>query len=369
MIGIIVFSFSFFFLSLFPYNYEIQFHTVKIHNKLDYSALEKFGIKKIIFRVFQDEENEGGLYFTNSNFKVIEPSLEKLIDEFDFKKLQLCAWMMTRKFNWVEDLSIMDYEFVRAGFNGKSEDSIRLIRKLDIYNPQAIEMIVQTYKELASHKIDAILIQDDLILRYNEGFSRWGKMKFQTEAGVPAVEKLMMEKDSPYNLAWNQIKVKQVCKVLRQIVDVCKRVNSNIKMGINVYYETPISDRKAEAWYGHNLKAIADTGVDFIYLMSYQQQIKDEMKLNDEDTRSLFKQIVDKAFQVCKEKLIVKIQVRDWKTSERIPVDEIKQYLKLIPEKVERICFTPILPSDIEYLQDILCKNDEIMRKNEKLEN
>jgi hypothetical protein len=225
---------------------------------------------------------------------------------------------------------------------------------LDVFNPEAIKTLITVYKELASHKIDCILIQDDFTLRYNEGFSNWGKAKFTGVTGVPAREDLMMQKNTPYNLSWNRVKINQINKVLKQIVQNCKSVNPGIKVGINIYYETPLYIKRSEAWYGHNLGEILETGVDYIYLMSYHRQIKAEMRLSETRNRTLFMKIVAKAYQTCKEKLIVKLQTRDWNTSERIPANEVKAYLNLIPPQVRRVCFIPVTPDDLDYLKEIL---------------
>ena len=330
-----------------PYrHYEIQSFTLSLHNQVDYHRLNNIGIKKIIYPVFKDDETTGGLYFVNTQFRTLEPALEKIIEEFDFNKFDLCTWMIGRKFNWLENTAMLDYQY---------ENKTRLlIRKLDVFNPDAVKKLITVYRELASHKIQCILIQDDFTLRYNEGFSNWGKAKFTSVTGVPAREELMMQTNTPYNLNWNRVKINQINGILKQIVQECKSVNSGIKVGINIYYETPLYAKRSEAWYGHNLGEILETGIDYIYLMSYHRQIKNEMRLDETRSRTFFKEIVEKAYQICKEKLVVKLQTRDWNTSEQIPADEVKAYLDLIPSQVHRVCFTPIAPEDLDYLEEIL---------------
>lgn len=303
------------------------------------------GIRKIIYRVYLDDEEKGGLYFNNTRFKTLAPALETLIDEFDYKQMDLCAWMIGRNYKWV-DQSLFDYQYE----NGYRQ----IVRKLDLFNPKVVQKLLEVYRELASHKIDCILIQDDFAIRYNEGFSNWGKAHFAQAAQVPAREKLMLQKNTPYNLTWNRVKINQLNKLLQLIVRSCKRVNSAVKIGINIYYETPIYGERAEAWYSHNLSEILATGVDYIYLMSYHRQIKEEMKFNETRNRAFFKELVEKAYQICKEKLIVKIQLRDWTTGERIPVEEARVYLDLIPSQVQRVCFTPVTLDDLDYLEEIL---------------
>lgn len=342
-------------------SYEIQFFTINLENKIDYPRLKKAGINTVILRVFQDLPENGGLYFHNSQFRVLKPVLEKISQEFDYNQMNLCAWMIGRKFNWISNDSLFDYEY--------KDGRRQRIKKLDFFNPDAVKMLINVYKELASQKINAILIQDDFIIRYNEGFSNWGRLAFSNDFGAPALEQMMITNspDNTYFSSWRNIKQKKLLEVLNLIVKNCRMVNSAIKTGINVYYETPFKVEPALTWYGYTLKDIRDSNVDNIYLMSYQRQIKDELKLNGTALRTVFKQIVENALAICGDKLVVKVQLRDWITSERIPPQEVKEFLSLIPQGVKRICFTPVSPNDYEYLENIL--SGEIYENKPELPN
>lgn len=326
--------------------YEIQFHDTKLHKKLDYNRLYNIGVQKIIYRVYQDDENHGGLFFDNTQFKTLSPGLQDMLDEPGRKKLDFCAWMITRTFKWIDDPKLLDYQYK----NGE----LRTVRKLDLFNPAVMQKLIGVFRELASHRIDCILIQDDLTIRHNEGFSQWGKAKFRQTTQVPPREAQMMKKNSPFYLNWQRIKMNQLKSILKTLVQACKRVNSGIKIGINIYYETPVFEKRSEAWYGHNLREILDTGVDYIYLMSYHRQIKSELKHSEDRNRVFFKELVEKAWTICRDKLIVKIQVKDYQTGEQIPAEEVKLYLNLVPRQVKRICFTPLTPDDYDYLEDII---------------
>jgi len=269
-----------------------------------------------------------------------------LIKEFDFQGMELFAWMITRNFRWLDRTDLFDYQYQ----NG----SCKRIRKLDIFNPGAVQKLIAVYRELASKKIDGILIQDDFILRYNEGLSRWGKEKFTYATEIPARERLMINRDNPYNLRWTGIKVDYLTRLLKLIIRKCKDVNSGIKIGMNIHYETPVQPGNAEAWYSHNLEKIMETGIDYIYLMSYHRQIKEEMKFNETRNRVFFKEMIEKAYRICEERLIVKVQIRDWHDGKRIPADEVKSYLDLIPRQVQRVCFTPVKVEDFNYLEEII---------------
>ena len=287
-----------------------------------------------------------GLLFQNSVFRVVNPILDKLIINSDFRGIELWAWMITRKFNWIKNSNYFDSEYSNTGK--------KLIRKLDLFNPEVVEKIISVYKELALKKISGILIQDDLTIGLKEGFSNWGKAKFSMITDLPAEEAKMVEKNSRHNSEWIRIKTNQVNRVLGSIIKNCKQVNPAIRIGMNLHYETPFFIKNSESWYSHNLREILNTGIDYIYLMSYHRQIKKELKLKERKNRELFKKIIKNASHLCKDKLIVKLQIRDWETGQRIPSSEIIDYIRIIPDEVNKICFTPVRVRDIEYLKRII---------------
>jgi hypothetical protein len=326
--------------------FEVQFHSANISGKLSHRYLHEMGIDKVIVRVFQDKADSGGLYFLNSIFRVISPFLDRLIPEFISQPVDLYAWMITRRFNWVGNDSFFDY-MVKNGSRYR-------VRKFDIFNPDAIKKIIAVYRELAAKPIKGILLQDDFFLRYNEGFSNWGKAVFTHSTGYPADESLMMNPGTQSGRYWKQVKVDQIIKVLNMIIRACKHINPDIKIGMNVHYETPYFIQRARAWYSHDLARLAGTDIDYIYLMLYHRQMKKEMKLSEPQNRELFEKIVKNALKICKDKLVVKLQCRDWDTAGLIPIVELKSYLDLIPLPVRRVCLTPVKSHDFYYLKTLI---------------
>ncbi len=333
--------------------YELQFMNADLGGRIDHEALAQIGIGKVIVRSFKNDVSQGGLYFQNSFFNVLQPYLDRLGSEFRSRDsgLHLWSWMIGRKFNWEEETKYFDYEYVEGadGYGGR-----RMVRKFDLFNPDAVDRIVGVYKELAAKNIQGILIQDDLFIRYNEGFSNWGKAKFTIITHLPLSTRLAMRPNTAYSQNWNRIKINQVNHVLTRIVGACKAVYPKIRVGMNIYYETPLYVRRAEKWYAHNLGEIVKTGIDHIYLMTYHRQMKEEMKFDEVRNRQVFQLIVKRASEVCGDKLVVKLQIKDWDTGRRIPLTELKEYLQLIPPAVKRICFTPVTPVDLDYIKQIV---------------
>ena len=326
-----------------------------LRGKIEPDMLDQAGIDKVIIRSFKNSHPQGGLYFQNSFFNVIYPYLDELAGQLagNRSKLDLWAWMISRKFDWTAEKRYFDYKYTN-GKNGNGDGERQIVKKFDLFNPDAIKKVVGVFKQLAKKPIQGILIQDDLFFRHNEGFSNWGKAHFATNTSLPFRENLVLAPDTPYSQNWNRLKINQINKVLRQVISACKKVNPTIKIGMNIYYETPFFIERSEKWYSHNLREILLTGIDHIYLMSYHRQMKKEMKHNDSKNKILFKQIVESAFAVCGDKLVVKLQLKDWETGALIPVEELRDYLELIPKGVKRVCFMPVDIEDLNHIRQVV---------------
>jgi hypothetical protein len=93
--------------------------------------------------------------------------------------------------------------------------------------------------------------------------------------------------------------------------------------------------------------------------MAYHRQIRAEMKLGEGDNRLYFRRMLEAALTLWGPRLVVKMQVRDWKTSELIPLEELRTYYALIPAGVERVCFAAADPEDLELISQVIEKSDE----------
>jgi hypothetical protein len=297
-------------------------------------------------RVFSDDEKNGGLYFINSMFKTVRPVLDNWAPKFSGGKVGLWAWMGARWFSWFHDSRYLDFEWR----NGQR----LVIPKLDLFNPDAEQIIVDLFKQLAQKSIRGILIQDDLVLRRNEGFSNWGKAYFTRATGLSANERLMLQNGNAHNKVWEHLKCERVAQLVKKIVQTCKAVNPQIEIGMNIHYETPLAPEQARSWYGHDLAALASSSLDYLYLMAYQRQIKSELGLSEVANRLYFGKMVAAALKDIGPKLVVKLQVRDWQSSELIPIAELQSYYNLIPAAVDRICFAAADPEDIPLIAQII---------------
>jgi len=328
---------------LLPREVELQFHEVKELYNPDFPELHNAGFDKIIVRSFLNDGKEGGLLFENDIFRIAYPGFSKIMEKNRRRKFELWGWLITRNYDWLEDSNLYDTSFV----NGEKKK----IPKLDLFNPDVRRKIIKVFRSIVKLGVNGILIQDDLSIKSNEGFSFRGLKIFCDASGVPAKEKLMMDSGSPYNLKWIKIKKKTINDFLADIVRECRSVNPDIIIGVNVFYEASIQKDHSNEWHSQDLTGITDSGVDLIYLMMYHRQMKRELRLGMGKIKKLFSEGIENAYKIAGDRLVVKLETYDWKKRELIPLQEMLEFIDLIPAKIKRICFTPVKNAGAGYLK------------------
>jgi biofilm PGA synthesis lipoprotein PgaB len=134
------------------------------------------------------------------------------------------------------------------------------------------------------------------------------------------------------------------------------KINPKQKWAINIYYETPVHPNWGLWWYSHDIEGLWATGVDYLAVMAYQEQIQREMRLNDKEfldfASKLGQNIVNSAPNP--RQAIVKVQSAEF-DRERTPVGEasfrtlcntlrsagVESFIQLPidrPQNVQRIC-------------------------------
>ena len=326
----------------------VQFHGENVFSRLDPEEWKRSGADHLIVRVFRNQSPRGGLLFRNEEFRVLRPELKPFLESVSPGGPHIWAWMISRRFDWVREGSLLDSEY-RMGTR-------RQIPKMDLFNPQSTERIVGVYRELSRLHPGGILIQDDLVIRSREGMSNWGLVRFARVTGRTADPDEMLNVGSPAHEQWVEIKSKQITSVLARIVRECKQANPGTPIGVNVYYESPLFPKKSVNWYGHNLRLLAETGVDRIFLMAYHRQMKRELKLTASATLGMFSRMVNRAREICGDRLVVKIQVRDWISGEWLDDKEVDELFRMIPSGIAGICLTPVKPGDLSRTRNLITR-------------
>ncbi len=351
-IGIVLFS-----LILNAYGVEsidLQYHSA-FFKEIEWSQLQTLAIDQVSLRAFYDDPDQGGLFFVNRHFRTIENRFSPAFIPVLNRKVtpRVVGWLIARKFNWIRKKEWFD-----KGFASPADTKLQRIEKIDLFNPEAVAAVIDTFADLAGSGVDGILIQDDLMLRSLEGFSDWGQAAYNVQTQHPVDLQRMVTPDTPEQQNWNRVKLNQLNQVVRRIVTACKKVNPDCQVAMNVYYETPLTVEHGEAWYAQNLNELMLNGLDEIVLMAYHRQMAQEWKLAVDSPllRERFQTMLQQAQRICGDKLRIKMQIRDWQSGELLAVDELVSFLALADREPRRISLTPVRPGDVSWLQTLLAK-------------
>jgi hypothetical protein len=254
--------------------------------------------------------------------------------------------MGARKFAWLRDGELLDREWEGSG--------LRAVPKLDLFHPAAVDLIASLFADLARQAVAGILIQDDLTLLRREGFSAWGRAAFIRASGLDDDPRLMLAPGTAHQRAWEAVKVACVGEAMRRIVGACRAARPGIAVGLNVHYEAPLTPERARSWYAFDAGSAAAAGIDLFYLMAYHRQMRAEMRLGEGESRLYFRRMLEAALRLWGDRLVAKLQVRDWKSSTPIPLEELRAYYDLIPAGVGSVCFAAADPEDLDLIAQII---------------
>ncbi|MBM3303013.1 MAG: family 10 glycosylhydrolase, partial [Deltaproteobacteria bacterium] len=137
--------------------------------------LRSQGVDTLIVRMFQNvgerrhvlapDAPVTGVYFSSKRAPVVMDLLGSVIRVARSLGMRVFAWMPTCTCDWAvtEHPEWRDYAYDPVS------GVIQPIPRLDPFHPEVQAYLEELYKEVAAHEIDGILIQDDLISRYNQG--------------------------------------------------------------------------------------------------------------------------------------------------------------------------------------------------------
>jgi len=290
-----------------------------------FKSLKSSNVNTIFVRVFQnatdrvhfDEPNKcvSGVYFKSENACTVFDLLDLIIPYAKKYDIKVFVWMATRSLSFLKDTHNLELEF--------RDNKIQTGYGINIFDTFARNSLIGLFRELAMYDIDGILIQDDFILRMNEGLSDLSKSRYYVDYG-----KLPDNKDTD----WYKWKLLNLSGFLDELRYETKKINPKIKFAVNIYYETPLYPEKGVKWYAQSLEQYKKLGFSYFALMAYHEQIMDELKINFKDTLSYLNSMLNKMSKsLHNENIIVKTQVRKFNNEKtKISKYEINKVCELI---------------------------------------
>jgi biofilm PGA synthesis lipoprotein PgaB len=330
-----------------------------------WDSFKASGVNTVILRVYRNpgdrslfldrsEQISSGVYFNTNYAPVIKDWLRPLIRLSHAKGLKIFAWMTTRNCLWKviqkPDLKEYIYDFTK--------DQIVPGKGLNIFDPRVQKYLKNLYCDLSNYPLDGILLQDDLILRHNEGYNSIARVLYKKEIGrsllpqdmyqnieINGEGRVFVTRYTSRFWQWTRWKEAYLRKFLRDLVSSIKSVNPKIRLAINLYYESVIRPKKALAWYAQNLASYRDIPLDYFVIMAYHRQMRKEMGLSKKKTWAILRDIPRLCLNQVHppERVAIKLQIIDWETQSPLPEEEILQALNsLITYRRISLLLTPI---------------------------
>jgi hypothetical protein len=307
------------------------------------SLLKKWsesGINAVIVRVFHNSDDryhqylktaaKEGVYFKTTRAPVIRDVLQEIIPLAKNYGLKVFPWMTTRYANYGTPglPRMIAYSF--------SQKKLVTSKGLDIFSEAAQDHILGLFSDLAAYPIDGILLQDDLFLKHNEGFTESAVRQFKEDTGFAPIPANFFKNGSDKITytddfwTWRRWKSGKIAGLVSKINKAIKIKNQDVKLIVNLTYEAVSHPKGALAWLAHDIEQLKPVS-DYFSLMAYHRQIMEELKIDFDTACNYMSDMIKRCQEIFPEepqRFLFKIQVKDWTTNQPIDEDEIRTLLR-----------------------------------------
>jgi biofilm PGA synthesis lipoprotein PgaB len=235
------------------------------------------------------------------------------------------------------------------------------IRTWSIFDQTFETRLTGLYEDVVRSGVDGILIQDDLIMYQCEDFSARAVTLFEEETGnrlVPDALYSGVFQDasghwcvSGYSdtfWVWAWWKNQKLLHLARKLIEAAKAVNPEIQFAMNFMYESVTDPKNALAWLSQNLAEATKLPIDYYAIMAYHRQIKKELQLTDVSAYNKISAMTSTLLKLMDHpyKILMKVQMTDWKTRRQIPTHEANQIFERINDQGRvSLAFIPYSPT------------------------
>jgi hypothetical protein len=205
--------------------------------------------------------------------------------------------------------------------------------------------------------VEGILFQDDLILKHNEDFSIDANRAFLKEFGyVPHPDRFYID---PYKSesgkyyvkaytedfwSWANWKNRWLMDVAHRLMNAARESNPRLEFGINLYYEAILNSNNGVAWFSQTLSRALEKDFDYYAVMAYHRQAMKEREMEENRAMDLMTEVAQKAIRSAGDpsRVLMKLQIYDWKRNEAVPQKEIEEILaKILNQGNVSLAFYP----------------------------
>ena len=286
-----------------------------------FKELKKLGYNTIILRVFHNHgdrfhslvkestrrQKREGVYFNTDLAPTISDILTPACTSAHRAGLKIFAWMTTLKANYDRSLRPQVVSYDENNSFIKREENL-----LDPMEPLNIDFLKKLFQDLAAYPIDGILLQDDLILRHNQGFSLGNGTVTPKPKNVYQFTGKTRAKITAYKSSFNHWRRQQALTLqhlANTIFTTCRSLRPELLCAQNIHYELLLNDDWGRDWFACTKESLTASTADYLMVMAYQERIKRELNLSlQEELSSTMLKIFENGLADDKERIIFKFE-------------------------------------------------------------
>ncbi len=271
-----------------------------------------------------------GVYFRSGQAPLIMDLVAPLVKICHELNMKAWAWMVTRKAGFSNAGLPTDVDFsVEEGRFYPTTD-------LDILNTSVQPYLEALFSDLARTGVDGILLQDDMVSRMGQGFTRSNLANYRKDTGDPYppyryLETTTGDDGRTYLKArsgftrWIRWKTSRIVSLARRLEEAARRVNPGIHLALNQTYEAVTDPENGKLWLSQDLRHALGAGPSYAALMLYHRQIQDELGVRFRDVLDLVDDSLSGLAGLLEQRsrVILKFQTRDWRTGEPVPPEDL----------------------------------------------
>ncbi len=306
--------------------------------------LKKLGYNTIILRVFHNrgdrfhnlvtetnrKQTPEGVYFSTDQAPVISDILTPACKSAHRAGLKIFAWMTTLKANYYNLSSrpqVLNFDENSGSI--KREDNL-----LDPETPGNIDFLKKLFHDLAAYPIDGILLQDDLILRHNQGFALVDGTIIPDPKNIYQFTDITQTEITAYRppfYRWRRQQALTLQHLANTIFATCRSLKPKLLCAQNIHYELLLNNDWGRDWFACTKESLAASKADYLMVMAYQERIRRELELpQEEELSSTMLKIFENGLRDEKERIIFKFETPNQEDSRNRKLKSIATLQKTI---------------------------------------
>ncbi len=306
-----------------------------------------------------------GVYFPTDRAPLLMDIIGPFVRISHELNMKAFAWMVTRKAAFSAGNLSTDVKF------STTEGRFYQSGDLDILSSDVMPYLTGLFKDLAATGVDGILLQDDMVSRMGDGFTRANITRYMKDTGdlVPPYRHLQTKTGDDgrtYTVAkrrfsrWVRWKTSRLVSLARSLEQSARSVNPGIQLAQNLTYEAVTDPDNGRLWLSQDLRQALEVGPSYSALMLYHRQIQDELQMGftevlemvDDSLSGLERRLEQRS------RVILKFQTRDWKTGATVPTEDLQSALLTVWGGGWSIVLVP--PPDKEQLSGVAAMLGEL---------